>query len=57
VLRGYHRHGDRALDVAVFGLLRAEWEGGGLPSVPVTMTGQAPPAFVVGGLSRAGPPS
>jgi N-acetyltransferase len=49
VLRGYHRHGDRALDVVIFGLLRADWEAGALPAVPLTVTGEPPPAFVVGG--------
>jgi ribosomal-protein-alanine N-acetyltransferase len=49
VLRGYHRHGGRALDVVVFGLLRSDWEAGALRSVPVTGTGEPPPAFVVGG--------
>ncbi len=47
VLRGYHRHGDRTLDVVIFGLLRADWEASGLPAVAVDVTGQAPPAFVV----------
>lgn len=47
VLRGFHRHGGRALDVAVFGLLRAGWEAGPLRDVPVTVTGDPPPAFVV----------
>ena len=45
VLRSYHRHGHRLLDVVVFGLLREEWEQGVLPAVPVTVTGQPPPAF------------
>ncbi|MDQ3722353.1 MAG: GNAT family N-acetyltransferase [Actinomycetota bacterium] len=49
VLRGYHRHGARALDVVIFGLLRADWEAGPLTAVPVTVTGEVPPAFVVGG--------
>ena len=47
VLRGYHRHGGRALDVVVFGFLRAEWEAGELPTVPVTVTGDPPRPFIV----------
>jgi len=47
VLRGWHRHGDRALDVVVFGMLRADWEAGPLRDVPVEVEGEAPPAFVV----------
>lgn len=48
VLRHYHRHGGRPLDVAVFGLLRADWEAGPLAAVPVQVSGAPPPAFVVG---------
>ncbi len=47
VLRGFHRHGERVLDVAVYGLLRAAWEDGPLRAVPVTVSGEPPAAFVV----------
>jgi ribosomal-protein-alanine N-acetyltransferase len=45
VLRDWHRHGDAYHDVNVFGLLRSEWEGGPLGSVPVTVAGEPPPAL------------
>jgi ribosomal-protein-alanine N-acetyltransferase len=48
VLRRYHRHGGRALDVVIFGLLRADWEAGPLAGVAVHVAGAPPPAFVVG---------
>jgi len=48
VLRRYHRHGGRALDVVIFGLLRADWEAGPLAAVPVQVAGEPPPEFVVG---------
>jgi ribosomal-protein-alanine N-acetyltransferase len=46
VLRAWHRHGERYLDVNVFGMLRADWESGPLAGVPVTVEGAPPPAFV-----------
>jgi ribosomal-protein-alanine N-acetyltransferase len=46
VLRQWHRHGDRWLDVNVFGMLRDEWEAGPLRDVPVEVEGEPPPAFV-----------
>ena len=49
VLRRFHRHGERVLDVVVFGLLRSDWENGPLREVAVTVSGQPPPAFVVAG--------
>jgi [ribosomal protein S5]-alanine N-acetyltransferase len=46
VLRHWHRHGERWLDVNVFGMLREDWEAGPLADVPVTVDGEAPPAFL-----------
>jgi [ribosomal protein S5]-alanine N-acetyltransferase len=45
-LRAFHRHGDRALDVRVYGLLRSSWEVGTLREVPVAVEGAAPELFV-----------
>jgi ribosomal-protein-alanine N-acetyltransferase len=45
VLRHWHRHGDRHLDVNVFGMLRDEWAAGDLARVPVAVEGEPPPAF------------
>jgi ribosomal-protein-alanine N-acetyltransferase len=47
VLRRFHRHHGRSLDVAVFSLLREDWLTGPLHEVPVTVQGSAPQAFVV----------
>jgi ribosomal-protein-alanine N-acetyltransferase len=47
VLRRFHRHHGRSLDVAVFSLLRDDWLSGPLREVPVEVGGTAPPAFVV----------
>jgi RimJ/RimL family protein N-acetyltransferase len=52
VLRDWHRHGERHLDVNVFGMLRHEWAAGPLASVAVTVEGEVPGAF-----RRAGAPS
>jgi ribosomal-protein-alanine N-acetyltransferase len=48
VLRAWHRHGGRHLDVNVFGMLRSDWESGPLRTVPVEVTGAPPPAFTAG---------
>lgn len=45
VLRAWHRHGGEPRDCAILGLLREEWEGGPLASVPVRIEGEAPAAF------------
>lgn len=45
VLRGWHRHAGRWLDVNVFGLLAEDWAGGPLAEVPVELEGEVPPAF------------
>ena len=54
VLREWHRHGERAFDVNVFGLLRAEWADGPLAEVPVTVDGDPPAAFAPGGDAGGG---
>jgi ribosomal-protein-alanine N-acetyltransferase len=46
VLRHWHRHGDDYYDVNVFGMLKPDWESGPLADVPVTASGDPPPAFV-----------
>lgn len=46
VLRRWHRHGARHLDVNVFGMLREEWEAGPLRAVEVRVEGAPPPAFL-----------
>jgi [ribosomal protein S5]-alanine N-acetyltransferase len=46
VLRHWHRHGERWLDVNVFGMLRADWDDGPLRDVPVEVEGAPPPAFL-----------
>jgi [ribosomal protein S5]-alanine N-acetyltransferase len=38
-LRGWHRHGERQLDVHIFGMLRADWEAGPLRETRVTAIG------------------
>jgi [ribosomal protein S5]-alanine N-acetyltransferase len=47
LLRGWHRHGDRLLDVVIVGMLREDWQRGPLRDVPVTVSGEPPPEFVL----------
>lgn len=46
VLRGWHRHGDRQLDVAVVGLLRGDWEAMPDRHVDYTVDGRPPQEFI-----------
>lgn len=49
VLRGFHRHGDRFLDVNIFGLLRADWEASPLRAEfadRIEVVGRPPGAFL-----------
>jgi [ribosomal protein S5]-alanine N-acetyltransferase len=47
VLRRFHRHGDRQLDVHVLGLLREEFEAGPLGAVRATAVRSPPAAWVM----------
>lgn len=47
VLRGWHRHGDRQLDVAIVSILRPEWEAMTTRHLDYTVEGEPPAAFVV----------
>ncbi len=46
VLRSFHRHGARSLDVVVFSLLRDEWLAGPLRAVPAEVSGVVPHGWV-----------
>jgi ribosomal-protein-alanine N-acetyltransferase len=48
-LRGWHRHGDRQLDVHIFGMLRADWEDGPLREVRVAAIGRPGAAWDLAG--------
>lgn len=47
VLRGWHRHGDRQLDVAIVSILRPEWEAMTTRHLDYAVEGEPPAAFVV----------
>src|SRR5262249_15518237 len=52
LLRRWHRHGNVAHDVYVFGLLREEWQGSPPPAGPPARRGGAAP-----GVAPAGAPA
>jgi ribosomal-protein-alanine N-acetyltransferase len=45
-LRAFHRHSDERRDVIAYSLLREEWQQSPLASVPATLVGAPPGAFV-----------
>src|SRR4051794_7252631 len=47
VLRRWHRHGDAMHDVVMWSLLREEYERSPLAGVEISVSGEAPPAFVL----------
>lgn len=47
-LRGWHRHGERQLDVHIFGMLRGDWEDGPLHDVKAAVIGTPPAPWLLG---------
>ena len=45
-LRAFHRHGDERRDVIAYSLLREEWQQSPLASLPASVAGAPPEAFV-----------
>jgi ribosomal-protein-alanine N-acetyltransferase len=50
-LRGWHRHGERQLDVHIYGLLAPAWADGPLHDVPIAAIGLPPAPWIAGGTS------
>jgi ribosomal-protein-alanine N-acetyltransferase len=55
LLRAFHRHDGRPIDVAVYGLLRATWENGPLREIAVAVEGVPPENFVSPATPTAAP--
>jgi ribosomal-protein-alanine N-acetyltransferase len=51
-LRSWHRHGDRQLDVHVYGLLAGEWADGPLHDVPIAAIGLPSGRWIAGRASE-----